>query len=65
MFVVAAEEEEILGEFQLVAKEEHDAFDGVLPSVDVVPDEEVIRIAGVPAIFEDLQEVTVLSMDIA
>lgn len=63
--MVSAEEEKILGEFQFIAKQQHDAFDRIFTPVDVIPNKKIIGVAGVPAVLEDLQQVTVLSMDIA
>jgi hypothetical protein len=63
--VVAPEEEEVLWELELVAEQQHDALDRILAAVDVVPDEEVVGVARVSAVLEYLQQVAVLTVDVA
>jgi hypothetical protein len=63
--VVAPEEEEVFLEFDLVAKQEHHAFDGIFAPVDVVADEKVVRVAGPAAVLEDLEEINILAVDVA
>lgn len=63
--MVSAKEEKILREFQFIAKKQHDAFDRIFTPVDIIPNKKIIGVAGVPAVLEDLQQVTILPMDIA
>jgi len=51
--VVAAEDEEVLGVFDLVGEEEADGLEGLLAAVDVVSEEEVIGFWWEAAVFEE------------
>ena len=63
--MVSPEEEEVFGEPEFVAEEEHDALDGVLAAVDIITNEEVVAVSRIAAIFEDLKQVTVLAVNVA
>jgi len=41
-FVISSQEKEVLWVLYLVAQEEEDGFEALLPSIDVVPEEEVV-----------------------
>jgi len=43
--VVAPEDEEVLGVLNLVGEEEADHLEGLLAAVDVIPQEEVVRLS--------------------
>lgn len=64
-FVVSTQNEEVLGVLDLVRKEEADGLEGLLATVDVVTEEEVVGLRRETAIFEETQEVIVLAVDIA
>lgn len=51
-FVVASEEEEVVGVLDLVCQQEADGLDALLPSVDVVAEEEVVGARWEAAILE-------------
>eukprot|EP01044_Picomonas_judraskeda_P009871 COSAG03_NODE_1234_length_4497_cov_83.406810_5_plen_109_part_00 len=59
--VVAAQHEEILGVPDLVTQEQHDHLDALLPAVDVIAQEEVVRLWRVAAKLEQSQQIGVLS----
>ena len=63
--MIPTQEEDILWEFYFVAEQKQDAFKGHRAAVDVIPEEEVIGVAGRAGHFEDIQQVGVLTMDIA
>ena len=51
-FVVAPQDEEVLGVFDLVGKKEADCLKRLLASIDIVSEEEVVCLWGETAIFE-------------
>lgn len=63
--VIAAEDEEIFGVFNLVREEEADCLEGLFATVDVVPQKDVVRLGGEAAIFKETEEVVVLAVDIS
>ena len=64
-FVVSSEEEEILGILDLVGQKEANGLHRLLPSVNIVPKEEVVGIWRESAILKQPEEVTVLAVDIS
>lgn len=62
--VVAAEDEKVLGVFDLVGEEEADGFERLLASVDVIAEEEVVGFGRETAVLEQAQQVVVLSVDV-
>jgi hypothetical protein len=62
--VVAAEHEEVLGIFDLVCEEQADGLEGLLATVYVVAEEEVVGLGGETAILEQAQQVVVLAVDV-
>jgi hypothetical protein len=63
--VVSTQNEEVFRVLDLVCKEEADGLEGLLATVDVVTEEEVVSLRRETAIFEETQEVIVLAVDIA
>jgi predicted transposase YbfD/YdcC len=63
--VIAPDEAHTTWEAHLKDKEQQEAFDAVVPSVNEVPHEDVIRVRDVPSHTEKLHEVVELSMDIS
>lgn len=53
--VVSSEQEEILREFDFISQQQTDGFDGLLSAINVVSQEQVIRIWGEPTILKYLQ----------
>jgi hypothetical protein len=62
--VVAAEHEEVLGIFDLVCEEQADGLEGLLATVYVVAEEEVVGLGGETAILKQAQQVVVLAVDV-
>ena len=62
--VVATENEEVLGVLDLVCQEQADSLQRLLATVDVVAKEEVVGLRGETAVFEETQEIVVLTVDI-
>jgi hypothetical protein len=54
-FVVAAQDEEVLGIFDLVCEEQAYGLERLLASIDVVAEEEVVRFGRESAIFKQAQ----------
>ena len=63
--VVAAQDEEILGELDLVGKEQADGLERLLAAIYVVAEEEVVGLGREAAILEEAEQVVVLPVDIA
>jgi hypothetical protein len=59
--MVAAEEEEVLGELDLVAKQEQDCLKGLLSPVDIVAEEEIVGLRREAAHLEHADEIGVLN----
>lgn len=62
--MVAPEQEEVLGVFDLVRQQQADGLQRLLPSVHVVAQEQVVGLWGEAAILEEPQQVCVLSVDV-
>lgn len=62
--VVAPEQEEVLGVLDLVAEQQQDGLETLLPSVHVIPKEEVVRRGREPTHLEQPDEVRVLPMHV-
>ena len=63
--VVAAQHEEVLRVAHLVAQQQDDHLDALLPSIDVIAEEKVVGLRRVPAKLEEAQQVGVLPGDAA
>lgn len=63
--VVAAEQEEIVRVLDLVAEEEADGLNALLPAVHVVAQEEVVWLRREATVFEQPEEVWELTVDVA
>jgi hypothetical protein len=64
VLVIAPEQEEVLGILDLVREEQADRLEALLTPVDVVSEEEVIRLWREAAVLEQPQQVVVLAMDV-
>lgn len=62
--VVTAEDEEVLRVFDLVRQQEADSLEGLLATVDVVTEEEVVGLGWETTIFEEAEKVVVLAVNI-
>ncbi len=63
--MVAAQDEEVLGELDLVGKEQADGLERLLAAIYVVAEEEVVGLGREAAILEETEQVVVLPVDIA
>jgi hypothetical protein len=62
--VVASEEEEVLRVLDLVGQEEAHGFEGLLATINVITQEEVVSIGWETAIFEKSEQIVVLPVHI-
>lgn len=62
--VVAAEDEEVLGVLDLVGQEKADGLKGLLATVDIVTEEEVVGLRWEATVLEETEEVVVLAVNI-
>ena len=63
--MVSTEEEEILGVLDLVGQEKADGLQGLLASVHVVTQEEVVCLWREQSVLEQPEEVCILAVDVA
>lgn len=63
--MVATQNEEVLGILDLVGQEKADGLERLLATVDVVTKEQVVCLWGETAVFEQAEEVIVLTVDVA
>lgn len=63
--MVATQNEEVLWILDLVGQEKADGLERLLATVDVVTKEEVVRLWGETTVFEQAEEVIVLTVDVA
>lgn len=62
--VVAAEDEEVLGILDLVRQQQADGLERLLSSVHVIAQEKVVGLWWEPAVFEEAQQIVVLSVNV-
>ena len=62
--MVAPEDEEVFRVLDLVCQEKADGLEGLLASVDIIAEKEVVGLGWEAAVLEKAQQVIVLSMDI-
>lgn len=62
--MVAPEQEEVLGVFDLVRQQQADGLQRLLPSVHVVAKEQVVGLWREAAVLKEPQQVCVLSVDV-
>ena len=63
--VVASQDKEIFGVFDLVCEEEADSLERLLSSVNVVTKEKIVGFWWEPAIFKKPEKVVILAMNVA
>jgi hypothetical protein len=64
VLVVAAEYEKVLGVLDLVREEKADSLERLLATVDVVAEEEIVRLGGEATIFKKSEEIIILAVDV-
>lgn len=64
-FVVSTKDEEVFWILDLVGKKQAYRFERLFASVDIVSQKEVICLRGKPTVFEQSQEIVILSMNVA
>ena len=64
-FVVAAEQEEVLGVLELVAHQKQDGLERLLSTINIVAKEEVVGVRREAAHLEHANQVSILAVDIA
>ena len=63
--VVSTKNEEVLGVLDLVREEKANSLETLLATVDIVPEEEVIRLGREAAVLEEAQKVVVLPVNVS
>jgi hypothetical protein len=62
--VVASEDEEVFGVFDLVREQQADGLERLLSSVDIISEEEVVGLWGERPVLEQTQQVVILAVNI-
>jgi hypothetical protein len=62
--VITSEDEEVFRVLDLVGEQEADGFEGLLSSVDVITEEEVVCFWRETAVLEEPQKIVVLAVNI-
>ena len=63
--MIASKKEEVFRIFDLVGQQEADGLEALLSSVDVVAQEQVVRLGGHATVLEQAEQVRVLTVDVA
>lgn len=63
--MVAPQEEEVLRVLDLVCKQETDGLQGLLASVHIVAQEQIVGLGWEAAILKQTEQVSVLSVDVS
>lgn len=63
--MVATQNEEVLWVLDLVGQEKANGLERLLATVDIVTKEQVVRLWGETAVFEQAEEVIVLTVNVA
>jgi hypothetical protein len=63
--VVASEDEEVFGVFDLVREQQADGLERLLSSVDIISEEEVVGLWGERPVLEQTQQVVILAVNIS
>ena len=62
--MVAAQDEEVFGVLDLVCQQKADGLEGLLATVDVVTEEEVVGLRWEATVLEETEEVVVLAVNV-
>nr|POE77548.1 hypothetical protein CFP56_09195 [Quercus suber] len=63
-FMIAAENEEILGIFDLVCQQQADGFQRLLAAVDVITKKEIVGLWGEATVLEQTEEIVILAVNV-
>jgi hypothetical protein len=63
--MIPSQQEEVLRVLDLIGQHETNTLNGLFSPVNIVPQEEVVLVAGVPSVLEQLDKVRVLAVDVA
>ena len=62
--MIAAQQEEVLRVLNLVAQQQADCLDGLLASIDVVSQEQVVGLGRKATVFKYAQKIVILTMNV-
>jgi hypothetical protein len=63
--MISSEKKEVLRMLNLVTEEEEDGFQTLFPSIDIIPEEEIVGIWWETTHFEESNQVRVLPVDVS
>ncbi len=56
-FVIPPQQKEVFRVLDLISQHERNAFDGLFSSINIIAEEEIVLIAGIATVFEELDQV--------
>lgn len=62
--MVSSKHKEVLWVFNFISQHETDRFDGLFSTIDVITEEKVVGLSRIPSIFEELNQVRKLPMNV-
>lgn len=62
--VVTTKNEKILRVFDLVCEQQADGLERLLATIDVIPEEEIVRLGREAAVLEETQQIVVLAVNV-
>ena len=63
--MVAAKHEKVLRIFDLITHHQTHCFNGLFSAIDIISEEEIVRLRREPTILKKTQKIVILTMDIA
>lgn len=63
--MIATEDKEIFGVFDLVREQEANGFQGLLSPINVIAEKQIVGFWRKPSVFEESEEIVILAMDIS
>lgn len=63
--MVASQKEEVFGVFDFISEQKADAFNRLFSSINVIAQKQIVCVSGIPSVFEQLNKVGELPVDIA
>lgn len=62
--MVSSQDEKVFRVLDFIRQQQADSFKGLLASVDIVTEEEIIGFGGETTVLKETQQVVILSMDV-
>ena len=63
--MIATEDKEIFGVFDLVREQEANGFQGLLSPINVIAEKQIVGFWRKPSVFEESEKIVILAVDIS